>query len=68
MKGSYLRFSKETISKIRADEERKANDDEANEKSKVHPPGTAFDALSEDLARVSGDLKCRNVEVYLLSG
>jgi len=67
-KGSYLRFSKETILKIREDEERKARDDEIEEKVKVHAPGTAFASLSEELARLSEDPKCSNVEVYILSG
>jgi hypothetical protein len=67
-KGSYLRFAKETILKIREDEERKVRDDETNEKPRIHPPGAALDALSEDLARLSGDPKCSNLEVYLLGG
>jgi len=67
-KGSYLRFSKETILKIREDEERKAREDEINEKAIICPPGTALGTLSEELARLSKDLKCSNLEVCLLSG
>lgn len=66
-KGSYLRFSKETILKIRLDEESKAREDEIKEKVTIHPPGTAFAALSEKLAQSSEDPKCSNLEVYLLS-
>jgi hypothetical protein len=66
-KGCYLRFSKETILKIREDEERQAREDEINEKVRIHAPGTAFAALSEELARLSEDPKCSNLEVYLLS-
>ncbi len=67
-KGSYLRFSKETMLKIREEEERKAREDEIEEKVRIHAPGTAFAALSEELARLSEDPKCSNLEVYLLTG
>lgn len=66
-KGSYLRFSKETILKIREDEERKEREDEIRERVKIHAPGTGFATLSEELVRLSEDPKCSNLEVYFLS-
>lgn len=66
-KGSYLRFSKETILKIAEDEERKARE-ETKDKLIIHEPGTAFAGLSEELVRLSQDQKCSNIEVYLHSG
>jgi hypothetical protein len=65
-KGSYLRFSKETILKIHDDEQRKAREDEIKEGASVHEPGTAFTTLSEKLAQLSKDPKCSNVVVFLL--
>jgi hypothetical protein len=65
-KGSYLRFSKETILKIHDDEERKAREDEIKEGASIYEPGTAFATLSEKLARLSKDPKCSNVLVFLL--
>ena len=65
-KGSYLRFAKETILKIHEGEGRKAHEDESRQVS-IHEPGTAFAALSEQLARLSEDPKSSNLEVYLLS-
>ncbi len=65
-KGSYLRFSKETILKIHEQEERKAREDELKEEAIVHAPGTAFAALSEKLSRLSEDPKCSNLVVYFL--
>jgi hypothetical protein len=65
-KGSYLRFSKETILKVHEDEERKAREDELKEQATVHAPGTAFATLSEKLGRLSEDPKCSNVVVFFL--
>jgi hypothetical protein len=48
-KGSYLRFFKETILKIREEEESKARENDIKENVKIHAPGTAFAALSERL-------------------
>ena len=66
-KGSYLRFSKETILKIHEEEERKAREDELKEQATVHAPGTAFAMLSEKLGQLSGDPKCSNCVVFLLA-
>lgn len=66
-KGSYLRFSKETILKIREDEKRKVREDETKKKVRIHAPGTAFATLLEELARLNEDSNCRNLEVCLLS-
>jgi hypothetical protein len=63
-KGSYLRFSKESILKIHEDEQSK---DRESESIQVHEPGTAFASLSGKLAEISHDPKCSNLEVYFLS-
>ncbi len=66
-KGSYLRYSKETIARIVEDENRKAAE-RKSESPTIHEPGTAFALLSERLAEVNRDPKCSNLEVYFLSG
>ena len=66
-KGSYLRFAKETILKINEEEKQKALEEEAAQKGSIHPAGTAFTALREEITRLSQDPKCRNLEVYFLS-
>ena len=65
-KGSYLRFSKETILKIHEDEQNKSRENDS-ESMQVHEPGTAFASLSDGLAAINHDPKCSNLEVYFLS-
>jgi hypothetical protein len=59
LKGDYFRIAKAVALKAH-EEERKNN-------MKIHPPGTAFPALLEDLARLSEDPKCNDLEVTFLS-
>lgn len=66
-KGSYLRFSKETILKIHEEEQSKTREGD-RESVQVHEPGTAFASLSDKLIEISRDPRCSNLEVYLLSG
>ena len=65
-KGSYLRFSKETILRIHEDEQNKARESDA-ESIQIHEPGTAFVSLSDKVAEINHDSKCSNLEVYFLS-
>jgi hypothetical protein len=65
-KGSYLRFSKETILKIHENERSKARESDS-QSMRVHQPGSAFASLSDRLAEIDHDQKCSNLEVYFLS-
>jgi hypothetical protein len=59
VKGDYFRIAKDVALK--------AHEEELKKNVKVHAPGTAFAALLEDLARLSDDPKCANLEVTFLS-
>jgi hypothetical protein len=59
VKGDYFRIAKDILLKNQEDELKK--------NVKVHPPGTQFAGLMEELARLFADDKCRNIEVVLLS-
>jgi hypothetical protein len=58
VKGDYFRIAKDVALK--------AHEEELKKNVKVHAPGTAFAALLEDLARLSDDPKCTNLEVTFL--
>ncbi len=59
VKGDYFRIAKDILLK---------NQEEELEKNvKIHPPGTQFSGLTEELARLFEDEKCSNIEVVLLS-
>lgn len=58
-KGDYFRIAKDVALK--------AHEEELKKNVKVHPPGTAFPTLLEELSRLSEDPKCTNLEVTLLS-
>jgi len=59
LKGDYFRIAKDVALK--------AHEEELKENVKVHAPGTAFSVLLEELARLSEDPKCTNLEVTFLS-
>jgi hypothetical protein len=59
VKGDYFRIAKDILLKNQ-EEELKKN-------TKIHPPGTQFEGLIEELARLFEDEKRRNVELVLLS-
>lgn len=63
-KGSYLRFPKDTILRINEEERRKAEEEERR-RVQVHPPGTVFASLSNQLAEIVSDPKNSHVELYL---
>jgi len=59
MKGDYFRIAKDIVLKNH-EEELKGN-------VKIHPPGTQFVRLMEELAHLFQDDKCANIEVTFLS-
>ena len=59
VKGDYFRIAKHILLKNQ-EEELKKN-------VKIHPPGTQFAGLLEELARLFENEKCNNIEVVLLS-
>ena len=59
LKGDYFCIAKDVALK--------AHEEELEKNMKVHPPGTAFPALLEELSRLSEDPKCKNLEVTFLS-
>jgi hypothetical protein len=59
VKGDYFRIAKDVLLKNQ-EEELKKN-------VKIHPPGTQFAGLMEELQRLFEDEKCTNIEVTLLS-
>jgi hypothetical protein len=59
LKGDYFRIAKDVALK--------AHEEELKKNVKVHARGTAFSALLEELARLSEDPKCTNIEVTFLS-
>ena len=59
LKGDYFRIAKDVALK--------AYEEELKESVKVHAPGTALSTLLEELARLSDDPKCINLEVTFLS-
>ena len=58
LKGDYFRIGKDVALKAH-EEENKAN-------ATILPPGTASATLAEKLARLTADVKCSNVELFLL--
>jgi hypothetical protein len=59
VKGDYFRIAKDVILKSQREELKK--------NVKVHPPGTQFAGLMEELSHLFEDSKCTNIEVILLS-
>ncbi len=59
VKGDYFRIAKDVILK--------SQEEELKKNVKVHPPGTQFAGLMEELAHLFEDSKCTNIEVILLS-
>jgi hypothetical protein len=58
-KGDYFRIAKDVALK--------AYEEDLKNNVKIHAPGTAFSTLLEELARLSEDSKCNNLEVSFLS-
>ncbi len=66
-KGSYLRYSKDTIRKIMEGERQKELEDAEEKEVKVWPAGTRFTGIIEELVRVLADSKTSRVEVFFLT-
>jgi hypothetical protein len=58
LKGDYFRIAKDVA--LKADEE------ENKASATILPPGTASVTLTEKLARLTADVKCSNIELFLL--
>jgi hypothetical protein len=59
VKGDYFRIGKDAIPKD--------HEEELKKNVKIHPPGTQFSGLMDELDRLLQDSKCTNIEVILLS-
>src|SRR5439155_7665096 len=59
VKGDYFRIAKDVILKN--------HEEELKKNVKIHPPGTQFSGLTEELHHLLEDSKCTNIEVILLS-
>ena len=58
LKGDYFRIAKDATLK--------AHEEENKESATILPPGTASATLAEKLARLVADVKCSNIELFLL--
>jgi hypothetical protein len=58
LKGDYFRIAKDVALK--------ANEEEDKASTTILPPGTASATLAEKLARLTADVKCSNIELFLL--
>lgn len=65
VKGDYFRIAKDVA--LKAYDEELEKEQKVKKDVKVHPPGTAFTTLLEELDSLSRDSKCTNLEVVFLN-